>query len=75
MHMESIETAIANCDLFVSIGTSGTVYPAAGFCQMAKMYGARTVELNMEPSAVASAFDETHYGTASEIVPAFFNRL
>ena len=75
MHMELIETRLSQCDLFVSIGTSGTVYPAAGFCQTAKMYGAKTVELNMEPSAGASGFDEAYYGSASKIVPEFFNDL
>ncbi len=75
LHMELIETLLAQCSLFVSIGTSGTVYPAAGFKETAKMYGAKTVELNLEPSATASGFDETHYGAASEIVPAFFDSL
>ena len=75
MHMELIETLLAKCDLFVSIGTSGTVYPAAGFRDTAKVYGAKTVELNLEPSATASSFDEAHYGPASEVVPEFFESL
>ena len=75
MHMELIETRLSQCDLFVSIGTSGTVYPAAGFCHTAKMYGAKTVELNMEPSAGASEFDEARYGPASAVVAEFFSTL
>lgn len=75
LYMENIEAALNQCDLFVSIGTSGSVYPAAGFFQFAKQAGARTVELNLEPSANSDHFDETHYGLGSEVVPAFFERL
>ena len=60
---------------FVSIGTSGSVYPAAGFVAQAKQAGAHTVELNLEPSTNANAFDEGLYGLASDIVPAFFQQL
>ncbi|MEO0983297.1 MAG: NAD-dependent deacylase [Pseudomonadota bacterium] len=70
-HMDQIMVAIEQCELFVSIGTSGAVYPAAGFVQMARETGARTVELNLEPSDNAHAFDEALYGPASEIVPAW----
>ncbi len=75
LYMENIEAALNQCDLFVSIGTSGSVYPAAGFFQLAKQAGARTVELNLEPSSNSDHFDETHYGLGSEVVPAFFERL
>lgn len=75
LHMDRIEAALSRCDLFVSIGTSGTVYPAAGFVQLAKMAGARTVEINLEPSLGASAFDERIYGPATDKVPAFFGTL
>lgn len=75
LHMDRIEAALSRCDLFVSIGTSGTVYPAAGFVQLARMAGARTVEINLEPSHGASAFDERIYGPATERVPAFFADL
>lgn len=75
LRMERIEAALAECDLFVSIGTSGAVYPAAGFVQLANMAGARTVELNLEPSLGARAFDERRYGPATEIVPAFVEDL
>lgn len=74
-HMERIFAAIEECDLFVSIGTSGTVYPAAGFVAEAQRMGALTVELNLEPSQGASLFDEAIHGRATEIVPAFVEKL
>lgn len=67
--MERIDTALRNSDLFVSIGTSGAVYPAAGFVQSARYAGAKTVELNLEPSLGSIFFNEQRYGTASELVP------
>lgn len=75
LYMTAIEAALTQCDLFVSIGTSGSVYPAAGFFQQAKHAGARTVELNLEPSANSEWFDETHYGLGTDIVPRFFESL
>ena len=75
LEMERIERALAQCDLFVSIGTSGAVYPAAGFVQSARMAGARTVEINLEPTQGAGLFDEGVYGPASETVPGFFDAL
>jgi len=73
--MERIYDALAAADLFVSIGTSGNVYPAAGFVAEAKRAGAHTVELNLEPSLGQSLFAETHYGPATQVVPAFVERL
>jgi NAD-dependent deacetylase len=73
--MERIYAALVACDLFVAIGTSGAVYPAAGFVAEARAAGAHTVELNLEPSDVGSHFAEGHYGPASEVVPAFVERL
>jgi NAD-dependent deacetylase len=73
--MERIYEALAACDLFVSIGTSGTVYPAAGFVMEARAAGAHTVELNLEASDGASLFAERIEGPATEIVPAFVDRL
>jgi NAD-dependent deacetylase len=62
--------------MFVSIGTSGNVYPAAGFVQEARYAAdARTVELNLEPSEGASMFEERRYGPATEIVPRFVDQL
>ena len=69
--MDAIEATLMNCDLFVSVGTSGAVYPAAGFVQTAKYRGARTVEINLEPSQGSMLFDERRYGLASEEVPAW----
>lgn len=74
-HMERIYTALTGCDLFVSIGTSGNVYPAAGFVAEAGAAGARTVELNLEPSAGATLFDESIHGPAATLVPAFVRDL
>lgn len=73
--MERIQAALAACDLFVSIGTSGNVYPAAGFVREAQVAGARTVELDLEPSAGAAHFDETDHGPATRVVPDFVERL
>jgi NAD-dependent deacetylase len=73
--MERIHEALRHCDLFVSIGTSGMVYPAAGFVAEAASEGAHTVELNLAPSEGASLFAEAHYGPATEIVPTFVEKL
>jgi NAD-dependent deacetylase len=73
--MDRIERALAVADLFVSIGTSGAVYPAAGFVQAARYAGARTLELNLDPSAGSASFDETRLGPASELVPAWVDEL
>ncbi len=74
LEMERIEETLATCDLFVSIGTSGDVYPAAGFAQLAKSLGAWTVELNLEPSSNAALFDEAHLGPATQIVPEWVRK-
>lgn len=73
-HMQQIMAALAACDLFVAIGTSAQVYPAAGF--VAEVRGrARTVELNLEPTAATTLFDEAHHGPATRIVPPFLAGL
>ena len=74
-YMEQIEAALSRCDLFISIGTSGNVYPAAGFVQTAILYGAHTVELNLEPSNGHSLFAERHYGPAGTLVPRYLQGL
>ena len=74
-HMGKIVPLLAACELFISIGTSGHVYPAAAFVAQARASGARTVELNLEPSQNASLFDEAVYGPATQVVPAFVTRL
>ena len=73
--MDRIGEALQACDLFISIGTSGSVYPAAGFVAEARASGAHTVELNLEPSDGATLFAEAFYGPATEIVPAYVERL
>ncbi len=73
--MERIHAALDRCGTFLSIGTSGNVYPAAGFVMHARDRGVRTVELNMEPSEGATLFDAAEYGAASEIVPAWVERM
>lgn len=72
-HMEDIYDALTTCSLFAAIGTSGQVYPAAGFVQEAFRAGAHTVEINLEPSAVVSDFAETRFGPATQTVPAWVN--
>jgi NAD-dependent deacetylase len=69
--LDLIETALMSADLFVAIGTSGSVYPAAGFVAEARAAGIRTCEINLEPSDNAGLFDERRYGPASEAVPAW----
>lgn len=75
LRMDRIDRALSACDLFVSIGTSGAVYPAAGFVQQARHAGARTVEINLEPTQGRSMFDEGVYGPATRTVPEFFAGL
>ena len=73
--MDDIEERLSRAELFVSIGTSGEVYPAAGFVQTALAVGAETLELNLEPSSNASFFAESRNGKASEIVPAWVDEV
>jgi NAD-dependent deacetylase len=73
--MDEIYRALGACDLFISIGTSGTVYPAANFVLEATAAGAHTVELNLEPSARYGGFKEAIHGRATEVVPAYVERL
>ena len=74
-HMDVIERALAECELFVSIGTSGAVYPAAGFVQMARQMGKETLELNLEPSQGSHLFGQSRLGPASELVPEWVESL
>jgi len=73
--MGRIYAALENCDLFVSIGTSGAVYPAAGFVAEARANGARTLELNLEPSEGSRLFHETRHGPASALVPQWVEEV
>jgi NAD-dependent deacetylase len=73
--MDRIYRAIGGCDLFVSIGTSGAVYPAAGFVEAARGAGAQTLELNLERSAGSALFLETRLGPAGMLVPVWVERV
>ena len=73
--MERIYEALSSCDLFVSIGTSGAVYPAAGFVQEARANGAETLELNLEPSEGSHYFTQARYGKAGELVPGWVEEV
>ncbi len=75
LYMDEIYKALSRCDLFLSIGTSGNVYPAAGFVQIANQAKAKTVEINLEESNVATQFDEAIYGKASETLPDWVSRF
>ena len=75
LRMDEIEQALAKCSTFVSIGTSGDVYPAAGFVRLARAEGAKTVELNLEPSRGAGSFQEGRYGPATEVVVAWVEEV
>jgi NAD-dependent deacetylase len=75
MRMNDIDRALRNADLFVAIGTSGAVYPAAGFVAEARAYGIRTCEINLEAADNAHLFDDRRYGPASETAPAWVDEL
>ena len=73
--MERIDRALMQADLFVSIGTSGAVYPAAGYVQTARYAGARTLEMNLEPSQGSFLFHESRIGRAGELVPRWVDEM
>jgi NAD-dependent deacetylase len=75
LFMDAIYDTLLEADLFVAIGTSGSVYPAAGFASEARGHGIRTFEINLEPSENARQFDEQHYGPATEAVPAWVEEI
>ena len=75
LQMEEIYNALSQTDYFISIGTSGNVYPAAGFVQIANQAGAKTVELNLEPSLGENLFETKIYGPASKVVPEFVKKF
>lgn len=74
-HMDAIYAHLADCALFVAIGTSGTVYPAAGFVAEARAAGAETLELNLDASEVSRAFHRRRLGPAGEVVPAWVDEV
>ncbi len=73
--MERIERALQDADLFVSIGTSGAVYPAAGFVETARYCSAQCIEMNLEPSQGSIFFHESRIGRAKELVPAWVEQV
>jgi NAD-dependent deacetylase len=74
-HMERISDVLEAADLFVAIGTSGEVYPAAGFVDMAAAAGAETLEINLEPTTGPGCFDRVISGPATRAVPAWVAEL
>jgi NAD-dependent deacetylase len=75
LEMNAIQAALRSADLFVAIGTSGAVYPAAGFVAEAAALGIATCEINLEPSDNAELFGERRYGRASEVLPAWVEEV
>lgn len=73
--MEHIHYALSKADLFIAIGTSGNVYPAANFVEIAKNHGAQSIELNLEPTKGSTLFDQAYYGKAGTIVPRYIDQL
>jgi len=73
--LDRIEQAVVACDVFASIGTSGAVYPAAGYVALAAAFGARTVELTLEPSDALIPFDDARAGLASVLVPGWVDEI
>lgn len=75
LFMDEIYQALTGADLFIAIGTSGNVYPAAGFVQMANQSGANSLEINLEASNVATDFDQHIYGKAGDVLPAWVEQF
>ena len=75
LYMDKVEKLLATCDLFLSIGTSGIVFPAASFVQTAKYYGAKTYEFNLETTSNNCYFDEHIKGPAGTTLPAFVDNM
>ena len=73
--MDELWDALRAADLFVSVGTSGNVYPAAAFAQDARRAGADTLELNLEPSEGAMDFVDARYGKATDVVPIWVEEI
>ncbi len=75
LYMDEIYSALSVCDLFISIGTSGNVYPAAGFVQLANQSGAHTLEINLEASNTATDFNQAVYGKAGQVLPVWVDQF
>ena len=74
-YMTEVEKMLLKCDMFVAIGTSGVVYPAAGFVRLAKFGGAKTYLFNLDPCNNSTEFDEEILGKASQTFPKFVKQL
>ena len=74
-HLDEIDELIGDADIFAAIGTSGQVFPAAGFAHQARSGGARTVELNLVPTELSREFDDFDFGPATRLVPEWVDRL
>ena len=75
MHMGQIMGALEQCDTFIAVGTSGNVYPAAGFVEVARRSGARAIELNPELTPQPNDFTEHRRGPAGELLPILVDEL
>lgn len=75
LYMDKVERLLASCDLFISVGTSGVVFPAAAFVQTAKLYGAETYEFNLEKTSNNFYFDHHIFGKAGDTLPPFVDAL
>ena len=73
LHMRDIDRAVADCDVFIAIGTSGHVYPAAGLLGIAQACGAHCIGINLDPPENVALFDEFHQGKAGELLPDLVN--
>ena len=73
--MDKVEHLLKTCDLFISVGTSGVVYPAAGFVQTAKYHGADTIEINLDTTSNNFYFDKHIIGKAGTKLPELVNEL
>jgi len=73
LHMRQIDRAVADCDVFIAIGTSGHVYPAAGLLGIAQACGAHCIGINLDPPENVALFDEFHQGKAGDLLPALVN--
>lgn len=73
--LDAIATAVAKAEVFIAIGTSGQVYPAAGFVQLAKSYGKSTIEFNLEATDISGYFDQSYFGAASETIPTWLKEI
>ena len=73
--LRAIDRAIGQCELFVAIGTSGSVYPAAGYVEAARRVGAHCLEINLQPTEISRYFHDRRYGRAGDLVPEWVDNL